>query len=97
MEADKMIAVCVAYSNEEAFYVRDKPIRHRETERQSDEWQTRPASSRNDAIMVKCEECGRSTGFPPVLRGRTAECPSCAANLDVQAPMAKSRGEHRHN
>jgi hypothetical protein len=36
-----------------------------------------------ESIEVACEECGKSTKFPAVLRGTAEECPHCGATVDV--------------
>jgi rubrerythrin len=45
---------------------------------------SRPHSeSETEVIVVRCEDCGRKSGYPASQRGTVQECPKCGAYVDV--------------
>jgi hypothetical protein len=64
-------------------------INHQQIDQQAAEWYEarRRSGGTNsrlpETIEVTCEECGKRTAFPAVLRGNAAECPGCGATVDI--------------
>jgi hypothetical protein len=64
-------------------------VNHQQIEQQAAEWyearrRSGGAHSRlPETIEVTCEECGKRTPFPAVLRGNAGECSHCGATVDI--------------
>jgi endogenous inhibitor of DNA gyrase (YacG/DUF329 family) len=41
------------------------------------------AEATDEMIEVTCDECGKRSRFPAVLKGRVEDCPQCGATIDV--------------
>ena len=39
--------------------------------------------SKTESIVVRCEDCGRTSSYPAAQRGSVQECPKCGGNVDV--------------
>jgi hypothetical protein len=44
------------------------------------------AAEQRGPVTVACEECGRTSIFPPNQYGTTQDCPHCGAYMDVVLP-----------
>jgi len=44
-------------------------------------------------LEVVCEECGKTSTFPPQQRGSVQNCPHCSAYIDVEAAEAVEQSQ----
>ncbi len=77
LSAPHGVEVCVA-DDETAAQARDVLAEHaREIAEQS------RATRSSAPVEATCEDCGRSSVFPPTQRGTVQTCPNCRGNIDV--------------
>lgn len=77
LSAPRGVEVCVA-DDEAAERARELLAEHaREVAEQS------RATRSSAPVEVTCEDCGRSSVFPPTQRGTVQSCPNCGSNVDV--------------